>query len=146
MLSQTVEYALRAVVCLAGGCETPATTQHIAEATKVPQDYLSKVLQALGRAGLVVAQRGKHGGFVLARAADRITLLDVINAVDPIRRIRTCPLGLESHSLLLCPLHQRLDAAAESIEGVFAATKISELLEQPGLPTPLQDITGAVHV
>ena len=59
MFSQTAEYALRAVVWLANNDDAPMTTNQIAKATQVSPDYLSKVLWALGRSGLVHAQRGK---------------------------------------------------------------------------------------
>jgi DNA-binding IscR family transcriptional regulator len=65
-----------------------------------------------------------------------LTVLDVINAVDPFKRIEQCPLGLESHSGNLCPLHKRLDEAAAYVERSFAATTISELLGQPHRSTP----------
>jgi Rrf2 family protein len=110
MFSQTAEYALRAVVSLADS-DQPLTTQQLAALTQVPADYLSKVMQSLGRAGLVESQRGKNGGFKLARPASQMTILDVLNAVDPLPRIHNCPLHLKSHSRQLCPLHQRLDDA-----------------------------------
>src|SRR5688572_19877331 len=103
MVSQTAEYALRAVVCLGSQADTPMTTQQIADATRVPAGYLSKVLQALGRAGLVHSQRGLHGGFTLGRPMDQLSVLDVINAVDPLKRIERCPLGLATHGTNLCP-------------------------------------------
>ena len=95
MFSQTAEYALRAVVFLAAQDGVPRTTQEIARATQVPTGYLSKVMQGLGRARLVLSQRGLHGGFTLARPAAELTVLDIIQAVDPIQRIRSCPLGPE---------------------------------------------------
>ena len=116
MFSQTAEYALRAVVWLAGNPDAPSTTQQIARATRVPPDYLSKVMQALGRADIVQAQRGKKGGFSLAAPASAISILDVLNAVDPMKRIRTCPLSLKGHGANLCPLHRRLDNAMDHIE------------------------------
>src|SRR5215472_15068949 len=97
MFSQTAEYALRAVVSLADSCGQPLTTQQISTATQVPLDYLAKVMQALGRSGLVESQRGKQGGFRLTRPADALTILDVLNAVDPVARIRSCPLHLKGH-------------------------------------------------
>ena len=61
MISQTAEYALRAVVCLATTPGTPMTTQEIAKITKVPQGYLAKVLQALSRGEIVQSQRDCMG-------------------------------------------------------------------------------------
>ncbi len=137
MISRTAEYALRAVICLADRKDQPLTTQQIAEMTHVPAGYLSKVLQALGRADLVVSQRGLHGGFTLGRDPNGITVLDVINTVDPIRRIHTCPLGLKSHGKQLCPLHQRLDNAMEMVEQAFAETTIAEVLADSNKSRPL---------
>jgi len=138
MISQTVEYALRAVVCLAGADEGRLTTPQIAEATQVPGGYLSKVLQALGRARLVKSQRGLGGGFVLARRPDQISLLEVVNAVDPFQRIACCPINHPEHEHELCSLHRRLDAALEAVEKAFAETTLSELLAE-GNPLPLPE-------
>ncbi|MCG3138821.1 MAG: HTH-type transcriptional repressor NsrR [Phycisphaerae bacterium] len=127
MISTTAEYALRAMVYLAGEPRTARTTQQIAQATMVPASYLSKVLQALGRAELVRSVRGIHGGYQLQRSARQISVLDVINSVDPLRRIQRCPLGLKEHQQL-CPLHNEVDAAIARTETAFARTPISSLL------------------
>ncbi len=140
MLSQTTEYALRAIVWLANTADDPQTTGQIAKATQVPPGYLSKVLQSLGRGGLVTAQRGKHGGFLLAKPAADITVLEVVNTVDPLRRIKFCPLGLKSHGRVLCPLHKRLDDATHLVEQAFAKTTIGELLNTPSPSRPLCEI------
>lgn len=113
------------------------TAPQIAEISKVPVDYLFKVLQALARAGLVTGQRGKHGGYSLARAGSAITILDVVNAVDPIKRIHTCPLGIPSHGTVLCPLHSRLDAALCVVEEAFAGTTLTQIVEEPAASRPL---------
>lgn len=135
MISQTAEYALRAVVHLADhGDSRPA--QQIAAATQVPAPFLSKVLQALARAGLVRSQRGLHGGFVLAKPAAEMTVLDVINAVDPIQRIQGCPLKLAEHSLHLCPLHHRLDQALALVEQTFRQSTIAEMVPKRSGRTP----------
>lgn len=127
MLSQTIEYALRAMVHLAAvEPGAAATSERIAEVTKVPQGYLSKILRELVIAELVTSQRGPHGGFTLARPSSAITMLDVVNAVEPIPRIRKCPLGNPAH-LKLCPLHQRIDDAADLIERRFRETTLAEI-------------------
>src|SRR5690349_7244714 len=130
MFSQTMEYALRAAVYLASEPDAPQTVQQIAAVTRVPPGYLSKVMQALVRAGQVRSQRGLHGGFTLAVSPDELTVFDVIQAVDPIHRIRSCPLGIKGH-INLCPLHRRLDHALGMVEEAFKASTIAELLAEP---------------
>ncbi len=129
MFSSTAEYALRAVVYLATQREGLSSSHAIAEATKVPQGYLSKVLKDLADAGIVNSQRGPRGGFSLAREADKLTVLEVVNAVDRIERIRTCPLGIPSHGTQLCRLHQKLDDAIALIEEAFGSSTIAEMVE-----------------
>ncbi len=129
MISRTVEYALRAVVWLATRPQSPHTTRAIAEVMQVPPPYLSKVLQTLAEAGVVTSQRGLGGGFELARRSDQISVLDVVNAVDPFQRIRACPLHLAAHETRLCALHQRLDDAMATVEAAFAGTTIAELAD-----------------
>ena len=136
MFSQTVEYALRAVVYLADQGE-PRTTPQIAEVTTVPAPYLSKVLQSLNRAGIVRSLRGLHGGFELARDASELTIWDVVQGVEPIERIRTCPLELAAHGVHLCPLHRRLDNALATVEQAFASTTLAEILAEPSKSVPL---------
>ena len=137
MVSQTVEYALRAIVTIAQQDGDPCTARRIAELTQVPAPYLSKLLQGLVRANLVISRRGVHGGFVLAKGVAEMTVWEVVNAVDPIRRIRRCPLELEAHDGTLCPLHRRLDQAMASVEESFRETSIADLLAPPGSVTPL---------
>ena len=134
MISQTAEYALRAIVYLADQHE-PQTNSLIAEATQISVGYLAKVMQGLSRAKLVHAQRGKQGGFTLARSPDVLTVLEIINTVDPVRRFHECPLGL--HGINLCPLHRKLDDAAKAVEDTFGNTTVAELLNVPGYHKPL---------
>jgi Rrf2 family protein len=136
MFSQTVEYALRAVVYLAGQDE-PRTTQQIAEVTMVPASYLSKVLQGLSRADIVHSQRGLHGGCSLVKTPDKLTIWEVVQAVEPIKRINVCPLGLESHKIKLCPLHKKMDDALAMIEKVFKESTMADILAEPTTSKPL---------
>lgn len=137
MFSQTVEYALRAVVYLANEAPSARTTDQIASATRVPRPYLSKVLQSLIRSGLVHSQRGLGGGIKLGKPAAELTILEVVNAVDPMQRIHTCPLGLAAHGAHLCPLHSRLDRAMASVEQAFASTTLAEVLAEETRSVPL---------
>jgi Rrf2 family protein len=127
MFSKTAEYALRVMVWLAGQDGTARKTREIAAATRVPAGYLSKILQTLTRGGLVVSQRGTGGGFTMSSAPTEVTPLDVVNTVDPLRRITACPLGLESHSDRLCPIHGKLDAALAGIEDILSGVTLADL-------------------
>lgn len=139
MFSQTVEYALRAVCFLAGQAPAARTTDQIAMATRVPKPYLSKVLQGLSRGGIVHSQRGLGGGITLVKTPDQLTVLEVVNAVDPICRIQECPLGLAAHGVRLCPLHKRMDNALAMIEDSFRTSTLAEILAEPSESVPLCD-------
>ncbi len=116
---------------------TPQTTQEIARATGVPAGYLSKVLQALVKAGVVDSQRGLHGGFRLAISPDKLSIMDVVTAVHPIRRYDECPVGISSHQGELCPLHARLEKAAALVEKDLSACTIDTLLHEDASHRPL---------
>jgi len=137
MFSQTVEYALRAVVHLADQAPAARTTDQIATATLVPKAYLSKVLQGLCHAKIVQSKRGLGGGMVLTKSPSDVTILEVVNAVEPIGRIRECPLGLTAHGVRLCPLHKRLDNALAMVEKAFRQTTLAEILAEPTRSRPL---------
>jgi len=139
MFSQTVEYALRAVVYLAYEAPEARTTEQIHKATLVKKAYLSKILQGLAKKGIVTTQRGIGGGVALAKSPEELTILDVVNAVEPIMRIRSCPLGLQSHGVRLCPLHRRMDHALESVESAFGNSTLAEVLAEPSKSVPLCD-------
>ena len=128
MLSKTTEYALRAAVYLATSDGVAKTTEEISQVTKVPIGYLAKILQGLVRARLVVSQRGLYGGFVLTRAPAELTIYDIVQAVDPIERITTCPLELKGHDGRLCRFHAVIDLALGQTETLFRATNLSDII------------------
>ncbi len=134
MFSKTTEYAFRASVflCEAQGRRVPA--QEIAAATHVPVRYMSKVLQTLTEAGLIESQRGPSGGFWLTRDPAQLSLLDVVQAIDPLERITACPLGLEEHCESLCPLHRELDNLADTAIKQLARTSLKSLMQQKVVP------------
>ena len=130
MFTQTIEYALRAIVYLAANPARRLNRSEIAEATHVPDEYLNKVLRELAAAGIVGAQRGPKGGYELVKAPGELSVFEVVAAVGSIPRIEQCPLGIAEH-VDLCPLHAKLDAAAEQIETAFKNTTVDELVPRP---------------
>lgn len=139
MLAKTAEYALRATVWLAREPGKTESAERLAGSIRVPRRYLHKVLQDLVQAGLVRSQPGPGGGYTLDRSPKAITILDVINAVEPIERIRGCPLGLSTHTSL-CPLHQALDQVYATVEQAFGRVTVADVLAQPSRIQPLVEI------
>lgn len=130
MLSKTSQYALRAMLHLArppGDRRVPAT--EVAEALGVPANYLSKILHALGRAGILTSERGPHGGFALARRPEAIPLSDVLAAFDEHPADRRCLLGrercLDSNP---CAAHTEWKAVSRRVYGFFDDTTVADLL------------------
>jgi Rrf2 family transcriptional regulator, nitric oxide-sensitive transcriptional repressor len=139
MISQTVEYALRAVVTIAQRRGVPCTSKEISATTQVPGPYLSKLMQGLVKGGIVKSQRGLHGGFILVKDPNELTLWDIVEVVDPFQRIRSCPLGIQSHAGTLCPLHRGLDNVMATSEKMFRDMTVASMMAQPGSVSPLCD-------
>jgi Rrf2 family transcriptional regulator, nitric oxide-sensitive transcriptional repressor len=136
MISKTAEYALRAVACMAGSTDKALSADLMSEQTQVPRRYLSRVLQDLCAAEIVRSRPGPGGGYELTSPPREITILDIINTVDPIERIKNCPLGLKTHTKL-CPLHAELDRAYEATEKAFASVTIQDILDSTSSIIPL---------
>lgn len=140
MISKTAEYALRAIVCLASAPKEPKSADILAKKTQVPRAYLHRVLQDLAAAGLVQSRPGPGGGYELAGATKDTTILDVVNAVSPIERIRQCPLGISTHAEL-CPLHRELDRAYAATEAAFRGVTLKKLVESTSRIVPLCELS-----
>ncbi len=140
MLPKTAEYALRMATCLARDEAQAESADELAEQTKVPRRYLHTVLQDLVRAKLVNSRSGPGGGYMLARPAEKITILDVVNAVAKVERIRHCPLGLPSHTKL-CPLHKELDRAYAATEKAFSNVTLAQMLRSTSKIIPLCEVS-----
>lgn len=128
MFSQTTEYALRAMACLAYTPDGLVSTPELARLTKVPPNYLAKVLQMLASAKLIEGRRGVGGGYRLSRPPAEITMLDVINTVSPVKRICECPLSIGSHNTSLCSLHRRMDHAAKTLIDLFEGITFEDIV------------------
>src|SRR5262245_43388202 len=94
MLSMTAQYALRAFVYIAAQDEErPILAKEIAAQTRVPSQYLSRILRDAVRAGLLESARGVGGGFRLARPASRMKLFEVLAPYENVLDRSRCPFG-----------------------------------------------------
>jgi Rrf2 family cysteine metabolism transcriptional repressor len=83
-ISTKGRYGLRAMIDLAvnGTSGTPVFLSDIAKRQAVSEKYLEHIFSALNKGGIVKAQRGRKGGYLLDRSADRITILDIITVLE----------------------------------------------------------------
>ena len=90
--SSGVEYGIHSLMCMVDskGDAREMSVREIADLQSVPYDYLAKIFPRLSKAGLVRSIEGKGGGFQLAKPAEQITVLDVVNAIDGDKRIFEC--------------------------------------------------------
>lgn len=134
MLSQTAEYALRALLRLAedrGPDPLPADV--ISTELGVPKNYLSKILHALGRRGIVRSSRGPQGGFRLAVPADELSLASIVEVFDPqlLAEQNRCLLGQTVCSDdEPCLAHDHWKAVSASVQNFFRRTTLADLVER----------------
>lgn len=107
MFTQASEYALRALTELAKcNPEEWILTSDLAELLNSPVHYLAKVLQTLAKRGVLESQRGRQGGFRLARTPETLTAWDIVNELDDVRKLEACVMGeAECSDETACPLH-----------------------------------------
>lgn len=130
MLSRSGIHAIRALVALAqlprGEYKGAAA---LAEETEAPPNYLGKLLQSLSREGLVRSQKGLGGGFRLARDPKDITMFDVVDSIEDMRRWNNCLFGGAGCSETNpCAVHDRWLEIRESYLEMLKSTRLIDLL------------------
>ncbi len=90
-LSKKIDYGLMAIhYMVIHNSESVANTKQIAEEYNIPVELLAKVLQKLAKKGLIVSQNGPKGGYSLGKAPNRITVAEVVEAIEGPIRIADC--------------------------------------------------------
>ncbi len=115
-ISAKADYAVRAAVELAAtDGSKPVKAQRIANAQGIPLNFLENILGELRHAGIVRSHRGAEGGFTLAKAANQITVADIIRAVEgPLASVRGAP-----------PEETEYAGASEALPRVWIAVRAS---------------------
>jgi len=130
-LTRAADYAVRVMIHLAGlPPGTRVRRDELAEAAECPEQFLSKVLQGLTRAGLVVSHRGNTGGFELPHSHHSATLLDVVEAIEGPLRLNIC-IGSDQSCArqAWCPAHVVWGQAQAAMANVLKAATIDQLAE-----------------
>jgi Rrf2 family protein len=131
MLSQTAEYALRAVLYLAENCgdaPEPVRVDKIARDLGIPSNYLSKTLQTLVKERVLRSVRGPHGGFCLAIAPEKLTLFQVVAPYGDLDADRGCLLGRpECSDRNPCPAHHAWKQTSDQLAAFFRTTTAADV-------------------
>ena len=126
--SVSAAYAVQALSCMARPSSPSIRAETLAATTGVPRQYMAKLLHTLGRRGLLASQRGRHGGYRLARNPAKITLFDVIASIDGKETFQRCLLGLGRCSRERdCPLHRDWFDLRRVLERRFRELTLAEL-------------------
>jgi len=141
-LSKLTDYAVVVLVRLARQ-DGVQTSPGIAAATFIPEPTVAKVLKTLAGKGLVLSQRGAHGGYRLARPLAAIPVADVIAAIDGPIALTACVEGGSCESERLCPMHGRWDPVNEAIEAALHSITLDDM--NHAIPRAFRDPVFAAH-
>jgi Rrf2 family protein len=126
-LSKKADYGLIALKHLAQHTDESVSAREIAREYRIPAELLAKILQRLARKGLVVSQQGTRGGYVLARDPAKISIVDVIEALDGPIGITPCERGSSCEQLERCTVRDPLMAVRVKMVRILGDTSIYEL-------------------
>jgi len=137
MLSATCKYGIRAVIFIASKPDQKTNTglKEISEKLKIPQPYLAKILQILARKKILHSSKGPHGGFYLLIPATKLTLMDIIDAIDGRNFFDSCYVtgercNFDKPGNGLCVLHNDLRKEKVRLEQFFSSKTVEELVSQ----------------
>jgi Rrf2 family protein len=136
-LTRGGEYAVRAMTYLATRpVGQISSLRDVGREQDIPESFLAKIFQSLVHAGLVVSQRGAHGGFALARPSGEITARDIIEAVDGPIALNGCVLYPEDCTRSeTCRMHRVWVEAQERMMDVLAGVTLDRLVGEPETAT-----------
>lgn len=133
-ITRQADYAVRAVLYLAKlGPTGRASTAQIAREQKIPTTFLAKIVSQLAAVGVVRASRGARGGVTLARAADEISMLEIIEAIDGPMALNECVVDPDRCSMSnTCPVRSVWCDAQARLAAQLAQTNFGQLIKPNG--------------
>ncbi|HXV62925.1 MAG TPA: Rrf2 family transcriptional regulator [Vicinamibacteria bacterium] len=133
-LSRKSDYALRAVIYLARiPPQRYGRVSEIAKAKDIPQAFLAQILPILANRGVVKSQQGAHGGYALARSAESITFLEVIESVEGPLRLNKCVEGQHDDCSILdrCEMLSVWSRAQSQMVEFLGSVTMADMLKAP---------------
>jgi Rrf2 family protein len=132
LISQTTEYAFRALAELACTPDVPLRATDLSERTGVPLAYLSKVLRKLVAGRVLTARKGHGGGFVVARRPEKVAFAEVLAALGEAPSRSRCAFGWgRCNATDPCPLHPAWSRLQEAFGDWATSTTLASVATQP---------------
>lgn len=146
-LTRAADYAVRVMVHLAGQpVHTRASRADLAQAADCPEQFLSKVLQSLTRAGLVISHRGNTGGFELPSETRDVSVLEVVEAIEGPVRLNLCLTNDHACARQAwCPTHPVWAEAQQAMADVLQKTTVQALAQRLATP-PVTGNGGSIVI
>ena len=129
-VSEAASLALHTVAILASEPGRIFSTREIASSLRVSEAHLAKVMQRLGKVGLVKSVRGPKGGFVLGRKPEEITLLDVYELIDGPLGNSNCLFGTPVCGNRKCIMGNLLTSVNRQVREYFSNTRLSQITQK----------------
>lgn len=138
-LTNLADYAV-ILMCEIAGAPARVSAQGLSEATNIPVPTVSKILNALGRAGLLVSHRGLKGGFALAQDAESVTVADIIEAIDGPIALTHCtePTETDCGYVDICGMRPKWQVINQAVRGALADVSLATLIA----PVSFEDYTA----
>ena len=145
-VTKLTDYATVVMTCLAAAGDDVLSAQQLAERARLELPTVSKLLKQLAQADLVVSTRGINGGYRLARAPERITIADIVTAMEGPIGMTECSAhaglcGHESH----CGVRVNWQRINHAIAGALASVTLADMVKpatKRGVAIPLRVATA----
>ena len=132
MFSKACEYGIRAMLHIARTSKvgTRVGIRDIAKAIDSPEPFMAKILQDLSRKGLVLSIKGPNGGFYMNDVHQKISLAEIVTAIDGDQLFNGCGLGLKAcNEKKPCPIHYEFKAIRTNLKAMLQSTALEDLTE-----------------
>lgn len=129
--SKTTTYALRILTLMANNPEKMYTSVGLNETLKIPKKYLQRLLTDLTKNGIITSIQGRYGGFILSKNPSKITVANIVEAVEGLNEEVSCFFGFEKCALdKPCSMHNVWTDTHKNIIKLLKKTKLSDLKNQ----------------
>jgi FeS assembly SUF system regulator len=148
-MAKLTDYAIVLLAHLAQSGGRTLTAQELSTRSHVPMPTVSKLCKELSKAGLVRSQRGRHGGYDLARSADQISVAEIVELLEGPIGLTECSSAGNTACLIeaVCPARDTWDPVARAIQGALAGLPLSAIAPfRIGVPPAPADPTAPVPV